>query len=308
MSWKGQPFFINEFSDPGDNAHFCHWLKNWNNALQRSGKKDMKDKVVIVTGASSGIGRACAETFGTRGAKVVITGRNRENLLRTEAALRGKSIQVLSVVSDVSLEEDCERIVKETLATFGKIDVLISNAGISMRAMFEEVNLSVLKKVMDINFYGTVFITKFALPELIKSKGSIVGMSSIAGYRGLPGRTGYSASKFAMHGFLESLRTELMAKDVHVLLACPGFISSNIRKNALTADGSIQGDSPLDESSLMTAEEVANHIYKAVVARKRDLILTTMGKITVFLNKLFPGFMDGRVYSHFQKEENSPLK
>jgi len=136
----------------------------------------------------------------------------------------------------------------------------------------------------------------------------VVGISSIAGYRGLPGRTGYSASKFAMQGFLEALRTELMPSGVHVLVACPGFTASNIRNVALTADGSAQGESPREEEKMMTAEEVASYILKAVQHRKRDLVLTSQGKITVWLNRLFPSLADKLVYKHMAKEENAPLK
>jgi dehydrogenase/reductase SDR family member 7B len=268
----------------------------------------MKDKVVIITGGSSGIGSACAEVFGKAGAKIVISGRNEENLIKEEEDLKSKGIDVLTVVADVSIEKDNEKLMSEALQKFGKIDVLINNAGISMRALFEDVDVSVLKKVMDINFYGTVFATKYALPHIIKSKGSIVGISSIAGYRGLPGRTGYSASKFAMQGFLESLRTELLKKGVHVLVACPGFTSTNIRNTALSKDGSTQGESPRDEKKMMSSEEVADEILKAVKKRKRDLVLTTQGKLTVFLNKWFPSLMDKMVYNHMAKEKDSPFK
>jgi len=268
----------------------------------------MKGKVVIITGGSSGIGKACAERFGQAGAKIVVTGRNETNLLETANWLNKKNIEVLTVTADAGKEEDCLKVVKETVAAYGKIDILINNAGISMRALFEDTDLSVIKKVMDINFYGTVYTTKFALPEILKSKGSIVGISSVAGYRGLPGRTGYSAAKFAMQGFMESLRTELLKRDVHVLVACPGFTNSNIRNTALAANGSTQKESPKDESGLMSAETVASHIFDAVVSRKRDFVLTFQGKLTVFLNKLFPAFMDKMVYNHFKNEKDSPLK
>src|SRR4028118_96005 len=154
----------------------------------------MKDKVVIITGATSGIGKACAEAFGTAGAKVVITGRRTEALQEVSQKLRSMGIDNLPIVADVSVESDNEKVVDQTLERFGKIDVLINNAGITMRAMFEEVDLSVIRKVMDINFYGTVYATKYALPHILKTKGSIGGISSIAGYRGLPVRSGYSAS------------------------------------------------------------------------------------------------------------------
>lgn len=267
----------------------------------------MKGKVVIVTGASSGIGKACAEVFGLNGAKIVITGRNVDKLQAAANELQTKGIDVLAVVADVAKEEDNYKVVEATLQKYGRIDVLINNAGISMRALFNDLDVSVIKQVMDINFYGAVYATKAALPEIIKNRGSVIGISSIAGYRGLPARTGYSASKFALQGFLESIRTELLYTGVHVLTACPGFTASNIRNTALSKDGSSQSESPLNEGKIMTAEEVAKAIYKATISRKRDLVLTSQGKLTVFLNKWLPSFMDNMVYNHFAKEKDSPL-
>jgi short-subunit dehydrogenase len=268
----------------------------------------MKNKVVIITGGSSGIGKALAVVFGKNGSKVVITGRNTANLEEAANELTALGIDNFSFVGDVSNELENDLLVKAVIEKYGKIDVLINNAGLSMRALFADLDLSVIRKLMNVNFYGTVYATKYALPHILESKGSIVAISSVAGYRGLPARTGYSASKFAIHGFLESLRTELLKSGVHVLLACPGFIATNIRNSALTANGQVQGDSPLEEKNLMTAEEAATHIYQAVVKRKRDIVLTTQGKLTVWLNKLIPGFMDGVVYNHFRKEKDSPLK
>jgi dehydrogenase/reductase SDR family member 7B len=267
----------------------------------------MKDKVVIITGGSSGIGRALAEEFGKNGSKVFITGRNLTDLHLTVADLKNKGIDAHGFQADVSMEDDNRKMAEEVVKRFGRIDILINNAGISMRALFNEVDLDVVKKVMDINFYGVLYATKHCLPEILKNKGSVVGISSIAGYRGLPGRTGYSASKFALNGFLEVLRTEMLKKEVHVLTACPGFTSSNIRKRSLTKDGSSQGDSPRDEDSMMSADECAQHIYKATVKRKKILILTAQGKITVLLNKLFPSITDKLVYNVMAKEANAPF-
>ncbi|MGK7396794.1 MAG: SDR family oxidoreductase [Candidatus Cyclobacteriaceae bacterium M3_2C_046] len=268
----------------------------------------MKDKVVIVTGGTSGIGEALAREFGLAGSKIVITGRNPEKLTDTEKALRAEGIDILAVQADVSQEEHNKKMVEQTLDRFGKIDILINNAGISMRALFEDLHLDVFRQVMDINFYGTVYATKYCLSEIMKNKGSIIGISSIVGYRGTPARTAYSASKYAMQGFFEVLRTEVMKRGVHVLVACPGFTGSNIRKTALTADGTPQGDTPQPEDKLMTAGEVAQAILKATKKRKRDLILTTQGKTVVFLNKWFPKMMDKIVYNHMAKEPNSPFK
>jgi len=267
----------------------------------------MKDKVVIITGGSSGIGKACAEVFGREGAKVVITGRNEQTLIQEAVLLKQAGIEVLPIVADVSIEKDNEKVVSETVSKYGKIDVLINNAGISMHAMFEELDLNVIKKVMDINFYGTVYATKYALPYLLKTKGSIVAVSSIAGKRGLPVRVGYSASKFAVEGFMEGLRTELMKTGVHVLVACPGFTASNIRNTALSKNGASLGESFRDEGKMMSAEAVAMEIVKAVKKRKRTILLTTQGKLVVFLNKWLPKLADKIVYNTLAKEKDSPL-
>lgn len=268
----------------------------------------MKNKVVVITGGSSGIGKALAEKFGKEGSKIVITGRSPESLQKAAEELQAKGITILPLQSDVSKEQDNNEMARQVISHFGRIDILINNAGISMRALFEELDLDVVKRVMDINFYGALYATKACLPSILENKGSVVGISSIAGYRGLPGRTGYSASKFALQGFLEVLRTEMLKKGVHVLTACPGFTASNIREKALLADGKTQGKSPRDEGKMMSAEECAFHIYKAVKKRRKNLILTGQGKLTVFLNKLFPGFMDKMVYNAMAKEENAPIQ
>jgi dehydrogenase/reductase SDR family member 7B len=268
----------------------------------------MQSKVVIITGGGSGIGKACAATFLARGYQVVITGRRLEKLEAVIAEFKGSSNHMMAVQADVSIEEDCNRIIDETIAKFGRIDVLINNAGISMRALFEQMDLSVLKRLMDTNFWGAVYCTKYALPHLLETKGSVVGISSIAGKKGLPGRTGYSASKFALEGFLETLRIENLKKDLHVLVACPGFTASDIRISSLSADGSAQGESPREENKMMSAQAVAHEITEAVIHRKRDLVLTFNGRLTVLLNKFFPAWMDKLVYKHMAKEPGSPFK
>ncbi len=267
----------------------------------------MQDKVVIITGGSSGIGKALAHEFGNKGSKILITGRREQQLMKAAEELRSKNINVATMIADVSKEQDNQQMAQLAMEHFGGIDILINNAGISMRALFEEVDLEVIRKVMDINFYGSIFATKYCLPSILERQGSVVGISSIAGYRGLPGRVGYSASKFALQGFLESLRTEMLPKNVHVLTACPGFTTSNIREASLTKDGNLQGTSPRDEQKMMSAETCATLIYGAVKRRKKHLILTTQGKVTVWMNKWFPGFMDQVVYNHMAKEADSPF-
>lgn len=264
-------------------------------------------KVVVITGASSGIGLACAEAFAKRGARLVLAARQEGKLLELTETFRKWNTEVLAVATDVSRENDCKALIDRAYVRFGRIDVLINNAGISMRALFVDLDLDVIRKVMDTNFWGAVYCTKYALPYLLESKGSIVGMSSIAGKKGLPGRTGYSASKFALEGFLETLRIENLKKGLHVLVACPGFTASNIRNSALSKDGNAQGESPREESKMMKPEEVAEAIAQAIIQRKRDLVLTSQGKLTVFLNKFFPAWVDRLVYNHMAKEEDSPL-
>lgn len=268
----------------------------------------MKGKIVIITGASSGIGLACAKEFSKRGAKLVLAARNTEKLDTIKKEIEKNGGEVISIKTDVSIEADCINLINKTVEQYGSIDVLINNAGISMRALFADLDLSVIKQLMDINFWGTVYCTKYALPYLLKNKGSVAGISSIAGFKGLPGRTGYSASKFAMQGFLETLRIENLKTGLHVLIAAPGFTASNIRKTALASDGSMQGETPRDEDKMMTAEEVAIHIANAIEKRKRTLLLTTQGKMTVLLNKFFPKFMDKMVYNHMAKEPDSPFQ
>ncbi len=268
----------------------------------------LQDKVIIITGASSGIGKSLAEEAMKKGMRMVLAARNTDAM---EQHVKQKSWDVaryLIVKTDVSEEQQCQELIEKAIEKFGAIDILVNNAGISMRALFADLELSVLKKLMDVNFWGTVYCTHYAMPWLLKSKGSVVGVSSIAGYKGLPARTGYSASKFAMQGFLESLRTENLKTGLHVLIACPGFTASNIRKTALVKDGTAQGESPRNEQAMMQPETVAKQILKAVEKRKRTLILTSQGKITVLLNKLFPGWTDKLVYNHIANEPDSPFR
>jgi len=214
----------------------------------------------------------------------------------------------LTLNIDVTVEQDCKILIEKTIHTFGKIDVLINNAGISMRALFNDVDIDVIKRLMDVNFWGMVYCTKYAMPHLLEQNGSVVGVSSIAGFKGLPARVGYSASKFAMHGFLDVLRTENFKTGLHVMLIAPGFTASNIRQTALLANGQAQGQSPRHENKMMSSETVAEYLYEGVIKRKRTIILTPVGKLTVLLNKFFPKLMDKLVYNDLAKEPDSPFK
>ena len=239
---------------------------------------------------------------------MVVAARNSEKLTGIAQDLENKGTEVLVVRTDVTQEADCKALIEKAYQRFGHIDILINNAGISMRAILEDLDCSVLRQVMDVNFWGTVNCCKYALPYLQQSKGSIVGISSVAGLHGLPGRTGYSASKYAMTGFLETLRIENLKKGLHVMIACPGFTASNVRFSALTADGSQQGETPRDESKMMTAEEVARIVGRGILRRKRLCLMEAEGRATHFVKKFAPAFLDKMFYLVMAREPDSPLK
>ncbi len=265
------------------------------------------NKVALVTGASSGIGRALCIQLAQKGYFVAGLARSIDKLLDLENEIKKLNSDFLPIQGDVRLESDCKKFIDITTEKWGRIDVLINNAGISMRALFDDVKLEVIHELMNTNFWGTVNCTYYALPHLLKNKGSLVGVSSIAGYQALPARSGYSASKFAIHGFLNTIRIENIYTGLHVMIACPGFTSSNIRNTALTADGSQQKETPLEEGKLMSAEIVASRIIKGIEKRKRQVVMTTEGKLTVILGKFFPSFVDKLVFKDMLKEKNSPL-
>ncbi len=266
-----------------------------------------RDKVVIVTGASSGIGLASARLFGSLGARVVMAAR-RLDVLNALAPSVAPEERVLCVQTDVTRDEDCKALIDAAVTRFGGIDILVNNAGISMRAMFRDLDLSVIRRLMDVNFWGTVQCTKHALPYLLERKGAVVGVISIAGYSALPARTGYSASKYAIRGFLDTLRIEHLKDGLNVLVFAPGYTASNVRNAALTADGSAQGETPLDEGSLMSAEDCARHLARALVRRRSQVTLTLLGKATILMHRLFPRFTDRLTYSYIAREKDSPFK
>jgi short-subunit dehydrogenase len=271
-------------------------------------KNPFKDKVVIVTGASYGIGEAISREFANNGSKVVLAARSAERLSVIVNELKAEGHDVFPLVTDVSNEDDCKRLIEKTLEKYGTIDILINNAGVSMRASFLEVDLKVLHRLMDVNFWGTVYCTKYALPYLIEQKGSLVAVSSVAGFHGLPGRTGYSASKFAIHGFLETIRIENLKQGLHVMVIAAGFTSTEIRKHALTADGTEQGESPRDEQRLKPPDFVAKSVLKGIRKKKRNMLLTWEGKLTALFQRIVPDFVDWVYYYEMSREPKSPIK
>ena len=268
---------------------------------------DFTGKVVVITGASSGIGEALVYAFADRGAKVVMGARNSAKLAEIAAQLFTRGIESAFEATDVTREEDCKRLIDKALSAFGRIDILICNAGISMRALFDDVQLDVLRQLMDVNFWGTVYCAKYALPALQAAKGTLVGVSSVAGMHGLPGRTGYSASKFAMTGLLETIRIENLKKGVHVMVACR---VSPIERTLLGADRrrNQSGRITRNESKMMSAEEVAQRIIRGIERRKRTLLMEFDGRATSLIGKFAPGLLDRLFYNHMAKEPDSPFK
>lgn len=264
-------------------------------------------KHYIVTGATSGIGRSLAVELAKNKANVTLAGRNIEALNQIYDEISSLGVKCLSVQTDVTSKNACINLVSTSLAYFGRIDGLINNAGVSMRALFHETKIEALEKVMNVNFWGAVYCTQAAISEIVKTKGNIVAVSSVIGFKGLPGRTGYAASKFAMNGFFESLRMEYMNLGVHVMVACPGFTQSEIRKRALNADGNEQGETPLDEHKLMKPEDVAKEILNGLTKRKRFLIQTRQGKLIFWLNKFFPAALDKIIRKEMGKEVGAPF-
>ena len=270
--------------------------------------KSLKNKTIVITGASSGIGEAMAREYAARGARVVLGARSAEKLERLTDEIRRAGGAAAWCAADIVRPEEREALVETAVREFGGIDVLVCNAGISMRALFDDVDLAVLHRLMDVNFWGTVNCCKYALPYLQQSRGSVVGVSSVAGLHGLPGRTGYSASKYAMTGFLETLRIENLRKGVHVMIACPGFTASNVRFSALTADGSQQGATPRNEEKMMTPQQVARIVARGILHRRRLCLMEAEGRATHFVKKFAPALLDRLFYMVMAREPDSPLE
>ncbi len=253
-------------------------------------------RVVIITGASDGIGAEIARQLASKegaGVALVLAARNGAMLAAVAAECQRRGAQTLWVQTDVSVQDDCKRLVAETINRFGRIDALINNAGRSAHALFEEVgDLAWYEDLMRVNLWGSVWCTHAALPHLKAAKGSIVAVSSLAGLVGVPGRSAYGASKFAMTGFFESLRAELKGAGVSVTTAYPGVVATRIRHRGYNAQGGELGSSSLKEDAAMPVEQCARLIVDGMNARKREVVMTAKGKIGRFLKLLFPALVE----------------
>ena len=253
-------------------------------------------RVVIITGASDGIGAEIARQLGAKeGAAIalVLAARNTVLLDAVAAECAAFGAQTLVLQTDVSVHDDCKRMVAATVARFGRIDALINNAGRSAHALFEDVHdLGWYEDLMRVNLWGSVWCTHAALAQLKASRGSIVAVSSLVGLVGVPGRTAYAATKFAMAGFFESLRAELKGAGVSVTTAYPGVVATRTRYRGYNAEGKELGSSSLKEDKAMAVEECARLIINGMHARKREVVMTAKGKIGRFLKLIAPGVIE----------------
>ena len=252
-----------------------------------------QEKVIIVTGASEGIGRALCLALAPQKPKLVLAARNKNRLEQLKEEVESEGAKSIVVPTDVSEEKACKSLIDKTVAEFDRLDVLVNNAGRTMWTTLEEMmDISIIEQLMRINYFSAAYCTYYALPQIIESKGRIVGISSVAGLNGVPTRTAYSASKHAMFGFFDSLRVELMGTGVSVTMIAPDFVLSEIHRRAFGKDGKPLGSSPLKEDKIMTAKECASKIIKAMENRDRLAILSFRGKIGRWMKMIAPGLID----------------
>lgn len=252
-----------------------------------------RDNVVVLTGASRGIGRELALQLADQGARLALSARDAGALEEVAAECRKRGGEAVAIPADVAEEPQCAALIARSVETFGRIDTLINNAGISMWALFDQVtDLSIFERIMTVNYLGSVWCTWHALPHLKKTRGRLVAVSSMTGKTGVPTRSGYAASKHAMVGFFDTLRIELAGSGVTVTIACPDFVATEIRERAFGPDGRPLEKSPVQEGKVMTAETCARLILEGAARRERELILSGRGKLGLWLKLLSPSLID----------------
>ena len=248
------------------------------------------ENVVTITGASTGIGRALALQLADQGAWLVLAARNTEKLENVAAECRRRGGKALAVPTDVTEQRQCAKLIKQTLVTYGRIDTLVNNAGIGMRCRFDEIpDIGLIEQIMRVNYLGSVYCTHYALPRLKQTHGRIVAISSASGKWGLPKVSGYAASKHALAGFFDSLRTELSDCPVSVTMVYPGFVATRGRTV-------IRG--------IMSAETCAHLIVKAAAQRKREIIIPSIGRVGLWIRLIAPGAFDHYLSRMMERQES----
>ena len=253
-----------------------------------SAVRDFAGKVVVVTGAAGGLGRALCQRFGRAGASIVALDREAAALDKLLSELHGAGIAAVGVACDVTVEDDCLRAMAQAKQSFGAIDVLVNNAGITHRSAFARTETAVIRRVMAVNFFGTLHCTHAALDELLARRGLVITISSVAGFAPLIARTGYAASKHALHGFCDSLRTEVEPLGVKVMLVCPSFIQTGIEKNALDGDGRPARHPQAIVGVRASADSIADKVFQAARRERRLLLPDSVSRASWWLSRLAP--------------------
>ena len=252
-----------------------------------------QDKVIIITGASEGIGRELCLALAPQKPKLVLAARNKDRLLQLKEETESKGAQSLVVPTDIGESQACKDLIEKTISAFGSLDALVNNAGRTMWTTLEDLaDITIIEQLMRINYLGAAYCTYYALPHLKKSQGRIVGVSSVTGLIGVPTRTAYAATKHAMFGFFDSLRIELMGTGVTVTMIAPDFVLSELHRRAFAKDGKPLGSSPLQKDQIMTANECAAKILKAMENRDRLAVLSLRGKLGRWVKLIAPGLID----------------
>ena len=266
------------------------------------GFDSFKNKVVVVSGAASGIGNAICRKFAREGARIGLLDMDAKGVQAASDQLRASGVDAVGIRCDVIDENECTSAMKEIIGLYGGIDVLVNNAGITQRSAFVDTQISVYRRVMDVNFFGSLHCTKAAMTSLIERKGSIIVIESLAGITPLLGRTGYCASKHALHGLFTSLRSELRTTGIHIMLVCPGFVETCLQSRALGADGRVTTHPQSMVGKPVSAESVAEDIYKGLLKKKQLLVLTPVGKLTYWIHRFAPRLYE-RLMARQLKEE-----
>ena len=260
-------------------------------------------KVIAITGASEGIGAALARRVAGKNVWLALAARNLEKLEAVAAECRARGAEAIAVRCDVAAEVDCRHFIEEAARKFSSLDILVNNAGVSGHARFEEVSdFGWYEDMMRVNYMGSLYCTRYALPHLRKCRGQIVAISSLAGKVGIPGRTAYSPTKAAQALFFEALRLELQESGVDITIVYPGVVATDIRLHGYGADGKPAGKSGLKEDNAMSVDECVRQIIEATRARKREHVMTLQGRIGLWLKLAFPGVVDRMILRAVKKD------
>ena len=263
---------------------------------------DLNNKIAVITGAASGIGAAISKTFGFRGAKLGLLDID-ESAVKAAAADRvAAGMDAIGICCDVAREDECEAAMSAIFEHYGAIDILVNNAGITQRSAFVDTRTDVYRRVMDVNFFGSLHCTKHAIASLIERKGSIVIIESVAGVAPLVGRTGYCASKHALHGLFTSLRAELIGSGVHIMIVCPGFVRTNLQSRALDGNGRITTHPQSIVGRQDTPDRVADAVYKGIQKKKHLVVLSPIGRLTYWMSRIAPDLYERLMAKQLKSE------